>query len=537
VDERAKLPLIKKNIILSLLFIGGVIGILLLSFISCPKDISAMTVTPSVTAIALPAPTGLIATAVSTSQINLSWDSVSEAVSYKIYRGGSNIASTTATSYSDTGLSPGTSYTYTVSAVNSSGGESSQSDSASATTQSLPVEGGPTLFPSPPKNISIIINGGNEITNSPEVVLEFSADGAAQIAISSSTNFSGLTWEEYESSLKWILEGEDGEKRVYVKFRTAKGGVSEVIFDSIILDTTAPANIFNFKAVGGNGRISLNWENPPDEDLKGIKIVRSPKFYPLNLSSNVLIYDGKGNVFTDRGLINDQRYYYAAFSYDYIGNISSGAIVSAVPRSEISPEEIPPEEIPPEEVPPEEIPPEEVPPEIQKLKLEDFDFFQRDEKIFITEDGIIKIKSKNPLTVSIDYEKIPEVLKTIMITLEKEENKFSFLLRVNKEKTKYTAVIIIPDPGVYPFTISVLDYKNQIFKKILGKLDVEKVEEPEKPEITPSLEPEIPFKNSSKIILSILGLVFLILLVLYSAWKKKKKKTDEIENEEDLWSF
>lgn len=81
--------------------------------------------------------TNLTATAVSSSQIDLAWDANNEEDldHYNIYRDGSCIDSTTSTSYSDTGLSPSTTYTYEVSAVDTSGNEGNKSDPVSATTE------------------------------------------------------------------------------------------------------------------------------------------------------------------------------------------------------------------------------------------------------------------------------------------------------------------------------------------------------------------------------------------------------------------
>src|SRR2546430_11010896 len=98
-------------------------------------------------AVAPSSPTGLTATAVSSSQINLSWappaDNGGSAITgYKIERstdGGAtwtvlvvNTGSAT-TMYSDTGLTHTTTYTYRVSAINSIG-TGSPSTNASATT-------------------------------------------------------------------------------------------------------------------------------------------------------------------------------------------------------------------------------------------------------------------------------------------------------------------------------------------------------------------------------------------------------------------
>jgi fibronectin type 3 domain-containing protein len=84
-------------------------------------------------------PTGLTATAQSTSSIQLEWNAVTGATYYKVYQGSeytlgySLVTTVSGTSYTNTGLSSNTAYSYLVSAVNS-GGEGSSSDGVSATT-------------------------------------------------------------------------------------------------------------------------------------------------------------------------------------------------------------------------------------------------------------------------------------------------------------------------------------------------------------------------------------------------------------------
>lgn len=83
------------------------------------------------------APTGLSATAASSSQINLSWTAATDNVAvtgYRILRGGTQVGTSTATSYSDTGLTASTAYTYTVRAVDAAGNLSDPSQSATTTT-------------------------------------------------------------------------------------------------------------------------------------------------------------------------------------------------------------------------------------------------------------------------------------------------------------------------------------------------------------------------------------------------------------------
>src|SRR5438132_2191223 len=85
-----------------------------------------------------PAPTGLTATPVSPTQINLSWTGSVGATSYKLERSldgttFAQIATPAGPSYSDTGLSPATTYYYRVRASNTFG-DSPYSNVASATT-------------------------------------------------------------------------------------------------------------------------------------------------------------------------------------------------------------------------------------------------------------------------------------------------------------------------------------------------------------------------------------------------------------------
>ncbi len=84
------------------------------------------------------APAGLAVTAVSSSQIDLSWGASTDdsgVAGYKVYRAGIFLQTVTAgTATTDLGLSPNTAYCYQVAAFDAAGNESAQSAQSCATT-------------------------------------------------------------------------------------------------------------------------------------------------------------------------------------------------------------------------------------------------------------------------------------------------------------------------------------------------------------------------------------------------------------------
>jgi fibronectin type 3 domain-containing protein len=112
------------------------------------------------------APTGVTATAISSSSITVMWNPVSNATEYYISRSTSaagtytQVGTSTATSYTDTGLSASTTYYYQVTAYNSAG-PGAASSSVSATTNASSGGGGGGTVPSAPSitNITVIPGG------------------------------------------------------------------------------------------------------------------------------------------------------------------------------------------------------------------------------------------------------------------------------------------------------------------------------------------------------------------------------------------
>jgi hypothetical protein len=88
----------------------------------------------------LPAPSSVSTSNPTTSSMTVTWSTVNNAVGYNVYRNGSKVngAVVTTTSYTDGGLAAGTTYSWTVRALDANGAEGATSSPASGTTTGSP---------------------------------------------------------------------------------------------------------------------------------------------------------------------------------------------------------------------------------------------------------------------------------------------------------------------------------------------------------------------------------------------------------------
>lgn len=161
----------------------------------------------------------------------LSWRSVAEAVSYRVYRsvdeararatlagGGAD------TFFSDTALENGRSYFYRVAAVGPDGLEGERSAAVAAI---------PAIY-------AVLINGGEPYTASAAVTLSLAAPASTEnVMLSQDASFAGASWELYGAVRTYRLAEGDGERFVYARFRDRSGAVSPVVSDAIIRDSYA----------------------------------------------------------------------------------------------------------------------------------------------------------------------------------------------------------------------------------------------------------------------------------------------------------
>ena len=255
-------------------------------------------------------PTSLQATAISTSQIDLSWNASWDNTGlvgipdFKIYRDGIQIATTADTTYQDTGLSPSTTYTYAVSAYDVMGNETVPSTSASATTSTA------NRAPEIAMISSITVNEGDAITITPTAK---DPDGDAL-----TFSYSGwMTSDTYTTAYN--------DAGVHVITVTVSDGelsdsqdVAIIVNDVDIAPPSIPTNLS--ATVISESQIELFWNGSTDDaGVTGYIIYRD----------GTLINTTTDTSYQDMGLSPTTLYTYTVSAYDATGNKSRQSLAAS----------------------------------------------------------------------------------------------------------------------------------------------------------------------------------------------------------------
>jgi chitodextrinase len=246
-------------------------------------------------------PTNLAASAISSSQINLTWTASTDnvaATGYKIFRGGVQVGTSATNSYGDTGLSPSTAYSYTVSAFDAAGNNSPASNAASATTQA----GAPVPTATISANPTSITSGqSSTLTWSSTNATSCTGNGFSASGTSGSTSVSPTVTTTYSVTC------------------TGAGGTSPAASATVTMtnstDTTPPSvpTGLTATAVSSSG-INLAWTASTDNvGVTGYKIFRG----------GAQVGASATNSYSDTGLTASTAYTYTVSAYDAAGNNSA----------------------------------------------------------------------------------------------------------------------------------------------------------------------------------------------------------------------
>ena len=246
------------------------------------------------------APTNLSAS-VNGSDVNLSWDTVADATSYKVYRDSSLIASPTTNAFTDTNLADGT-YLYEVSAVDEAG-ESTSKASVSATVNNL--------APSAPTNLSASVNADSVNLSWDEVndATSYNIYRNSSLIASPTTNaFTDTNLADGTYLYEVSAVDDAGES-------TSKASISATVNN---IPPDAPTNL---NASVNADNVNLTWDE-----------VNDATSYNIYRDSS-LIASPTTSAFTDTALA-DGTYLYEVSAVDEAGESTSKASVSATINNE-----------------------------------------------------------------------------------------------------------------------------------------------------------------------------------------------------------
>lgn len=301
-----------------------------------PPPVQTDTTAPSV-------PTNLSATGVSSTGINLTWTASTDTVGvtgYKIYRGGTQIATSVTNSYSNTGLTPATTYNYTVSAYDAAGNNSAQSTSVSATTQSPVDTTAPTL-----SNISAsgITTTGATIGWTTNENADTQVDYGITTSYGQSTILNTTLLAAHSATLSGLSPQTTYNYRVRSKDAAGNSSVSSNnTFTTVTApDTTAPSAVSNLSTANvTESSAVLSWTAPGNDGNTGtanaydIRYSTTP-ITALNWTNAIQAtgvptpqISGTTQTYTLVGLSPATTYYTALKTSDVVGNI---ALISNVP--------------------------------------------------------------------------------------------------------------------------------------------------------------------------------------------------------------
>jgi hypothetical protein len=172
-----------------------------------------------------------------------------------------------------------------------------------------------------PPTGGVLINGGDVAAPDQDVALSFNATdhyGVAKVMIDDYPDFPDGYWQPYALSVPWHLPWGEGAKTVYAKFMDRNGWVSEVVSDTILLDTNPPVGsivIDDGAEFTNNTRVDLTLVAT---DLTGVSDMLigeasdlgTAKWTPFHRSYELVLKPGDG-----------PKYVFAAFR-DPLGHVS-----------------------------------------------------------------------------------------------------------------------------------------------------------------------------------------------------------------------
>jgi len=456
-----------------------------------------------------PAPIG--ATAISANQIDLVWGVSTDDTAlagYRVFRDMVQIATTTLTTFSDTGLIPETSYTYNVDAFDIFYNFSTSSDFATATTLVEYIEP-PVLPPAPdkksPGSLIVVVDSMVVTPHQFSAKLEWTTNVPTSYVVrwgrTDSYELGSVHGGQYLFEHSTVITDLEIATKYFYEIEALSGiGGRTVSRGEFTTTGTIPAqavsNVLGLRAHIENDSVRLRWNNPTFPDFSHVRIVRSHLFYPLSVTDGRVMYEGGGeSFFDDKVFLERPIWYYAIFVYDKNGRISSGATVRVEKGKEDGLEV-----------------------EVIEDSATVVDLFAMNVALsqgrttsYLHNPEVFS--ALEPLFVSIPINAVPRHLKSIIVTVTqpgRQNESSSYLLKINPAGTAYETLIPPAQAaGLSRMTVKLYNYELATIREVSNTIEFE---------ISPRSAP-LPWWMKALITQALLiGFLLLVLVLILFRW-------------------
>jgi len=427
-------------------------------------------------------PTPFSVTSLSSSQIDITWGASTDNTSvsgYRLFRETEQIATTTLLTYSDTGLTPNTTYTYFVRAFDLSGNVSSSSVSLSATTDAVIDDTNlPQSSVLPPRLTAIDIDEGTESARLSFATVQ-PVTYTLRYGITDALTDGFVQSDLFKKEHSTILNGlEPFTKYLFELYGTDRFGRQVLLekgsFTTLSRYELPPvSNVTFFIATVSNLDVVLKWGNPMTEAFAYVRVVRNHYYYPQYPSDGLVIYEGTAeSLYDESALSTYDRQYYTVFAYNIDGVPSSGAIATVL-KNQVGSSGINQTPVNDQSVSsPDD---NETITEPFRLTFADVTVIQSDILIPATAENIL-LNTTAPFMIRIPTALLPSTTKTIIATWQhpfEAIKKTSYLMKRNQAGTFFEAIAApMLDTGLYPLKLTVFDGSNNELGFVSGRLEL-----------------------------------------------------------------
>lgn len=276
--------------------------------------------------------TNVTASALNSSQIQLNWDAVSGATSYKIYRKSSAptfspLTTVGTNGFIDSSLSPETTYSYYVIASNSAG-DGPSSAIVSATTPATASTG--VNDTTPPQITNVVVDPGIG-----QAQISWQTDELADALVQYGTtqNYGKNMTFGRATAEQATLSPLQSETIYYFKLiaTDASGNRSEHSGNfTTKVDSQPLSPPTDFQAIVSGGKVLLSWKNPTgNSTFRGVRLLRKSGTPSQTSADGDLLVAADVESFSDITVESGITYFYTAYSFDNQNAVSAGTVVMA----------------------------------------------------------------------------------------------------------------------------------------------------------------------------------------------------------------